>query len=1051
MHQHDIDLHVLDDLSRIKIGVGWAGFNNYPIMKREMRLRFLRTFIRYHHVLSPDFLVKITKKLGKWIAEMHEFSIVLGDHKTMLEVERLVSQLPNFIESNTSSMCSFELNDSNQSECMDGLGKNLNNVLMCLEVDRSDPDSTNEQILQYSRAIKQVKIIQKKIRFLRYLYATEINGYWLNEFLEEAGAIVGDILYAIQKLLPSSITKDDTKEINLGAILISEKTENLKAQVEERYYKSFKFIPSRFPTVGGLSFVDSLLRKLNEMQLKSEVSVGSIMKPHICVIEKEFSSLTSTFREHEVLKDLQRSIINLAYEAEVAIDSILVQHNVLWHLFFSLPTIIKEIKHINAEVNKMWSENLSLKSCHMVDPSEHLPTQHSNPVNDEEMVGFEIAAEKLIQYLTRGTSEQDVIPIVGMGGQGKTTIARKLYNDNIIVSHFDVRAWCIVSQRYNQIGILQEIFSQVTGSKDNGDEVGELADKLRKSLMGKRYFIVLDDMWNCMAWDELRLCFPDVGNRSRIVITTRLEKVVFPREGFPPELEDVSLAVAKRCKGLPLVVVLVAGIIKKKKMKESWWHEVKKSLLSYVGESEGYGLSTMKLSYDNLPDYLRPCLLYMGMFPEDARIPVSKLINLWIAEGFVQNIDSGISMEEAAEGYLMDLVRSNVVMASRRRYNGKVKYCHVHDVVLHFCLRKSREEKFMLPVKGHYIQFQPFDWMGSRVVFSFSEELNKFATLGFNTRMPFHHHLRSLITTNRGRFYNWNPFPQVSEVRLLKVLDLSSLDVENLSSATLKPLIHLKYLSARTYRFHFHPESLLPHLETLIVHGLSVLPASFWEMEKLRHVDLTLAEFDLKNNKQRIFEESSKLENLRIFKKVEFSIYQADSANVLFQRFPNLQELNITFVGDLYSPGIRVKLAHLTQLQILHLSIESSRVVPELLLPSKLRKLELSRARIGSMISVIAGLPNLEYLQLTDLHFIQSKKWCLGVAFHNLKFLKRAWLDISEWDASEDSFPQLETLVIKGCDKLKEIPFSFVEIPTLQQIKLLNCMNKSLLASAVKI
>ncbi|KAF3682980.1 hypothetical protein FXO38_00993 [Capsicum annuum] len=98
MHQHDIDLHVLDDLSRIKIGVGWAGFNNYPIMKREMRLRFLRTFIRYHHVLSPDFLVKITKKLGKWIAEMHEFSIVLGDHKTMLEVERLVSQLPNFIE-----------------------------------------------------------------------------------------------------------------------------------------------------------------------------------------------------------------------------------------------------------------------------------------------------------------------------------------------------------------------------------------------------------------------------------------------------------------------------------------------------------------------------------------------------------------------------------------------------------------------------------------------------------------------------------------------------------------------------------------------------------------------------------------------------------------------------------------------------------------------------------------------------------------------------------------------------------------------------------------
>ncbi|PHT85563.1 hypothetical protein T459_07669 [Capsicum annuum] len=199
-------------------------------------------------------------------------------------------------------------------------------------------------------------------------------------------------------------------------------------------------------------------------------------------------------------------------------------------------------------------------------------------------------------------------------------------------------------------------------------------------------------------------------------------------------------------------------------------------------------------------------------------------------------------------------------------------------------------------------------------------------------------------------------------------------------------------------------------------------------MEKLRHVDVTFAGFDLENNMQRIFEELSKLENLRILKKVKFPIYQADSANVLFQRCANLQELNITFLGDLCSPGTCIKLEHLTQLQILHLSIGSSRVVPELLLPSKLMKLELRWARIGSTISVIAGLPNLEYLQLTDLNFIQSEKWCLGVVFHNLKVLKLAWLSISEWDASEDSFPQLETLVIKGCDKLNAIPFSFVDI-----------------------
>ncbi|MCD7464726.1 hypothetical protein HAX54_053292, partial [Datura stramonium] len=245
--------------------------------------------------------------------------------------------------------------------------------------------------------------------------------------------------------------------------------------------------------------------------------------------------------------------------------------------------------------------------------------------------------------------------------------------------------------------------------------------------MYKRYLIFLDDMWDVAAWEDLMLSFPNGENRSRIIVTTRLENVgkhvkyhtdpyslpflppdesckllqkkVFQQESCPPELQDVSLEIAEKCKGLPLVIILVAGIIKRNKMEASRWDKAKNSLLSYLGESEGYYLSTMQLSNYNLPDYLKPCLLYMGMFPEDERIPVSKLISLWIAEGFVQNIESGRLMEETAEDYLNDLISSNVIMVSRRRYNGKVKYCQVHDVVLHFCLEKSREEKFMLAVK----------------------------------------------------------------------------------------------------------------------------------------------------------------------------------------------------------------------------------------------------------------------------------------------------------------------------------------------------------------
>ncbi|KAK6803772.1 hypothetical protein RDI58_001556 [Solanum bulbocastanum] len=282
------------------------------------------------------------------------------------------------------------------------------------------------------------------------------------------------------------------------------------------------------------------------------------------------------------------------------------------------------------EVTKMWSENLVNRPYSVVEPSKRLPTQYSNLMNDEEQVSFENDT-RIIQHLIQGRNELDVVPIVGMGGQGKTTCARKLYNSDIIVSHFDVREWCIITQTYNRRELLQEIFCQVTGSKDEGDKDDILADMLRKSLMGKRYLIVLDDMW-----DDLRLSFPNVGNRSRIVVTTRLEKVgvhaihhtdlyflpfltleeacrllqkkVFQKKVCPSVLEDVSLAVAKRCKGLPLVVVLVAGIIKKRKMEKSWWNEIENALFSYL---------------------------------KDERIPVSQLISLWIAEGFVQNIQSG--------------------------------------------------------------------------------------------------------------------------------------------------------------------------------------------------------------------------------------------------------------------------------------------------------------------------------------------------------------------------------------------------------------------------
>ncbi|PHT34949.1 hypothetical protein CQW23_26749 [Capsicum baccatum] len=191
--------------------------------------------------------------------------------------------------------------------------------------------------------------------------------------------------------------------------------------------------------------------------------------------------------KHEILKDFRRRTINFAYEDEVSIDSILLflLSIMCFVTFFSLPIILKEIKQINAEVTVMWSADVALKPHYVVEPSKHLPSQHSNPVsNNDEIVGFDIATKKLIRHLTRGTSELDVIPTIGMGEQGKMTFVRKGWYEQGIFSTFlsrnKIPSWFtkLVVRSILKENLFEDYYVQTAGSEGGVEEEDDDDDSI---------------------------------------------------------------------------------------------------------------------------------------------------------------------------------------------------------------------------------------------------------------------------------------------------------------------------------------------------------------------------------------------------------------------------------------------------------------------------------------------------------------------------------------------------------------------------------------------
>ncbi|KAL2464553.1 Disease resistance protein RPP13 [Forsythia ovata] len=437
-------------------------------------------------------------------------------------------------------------------------------------------------------------------------------------------------------------------------------------------------------------------------------------------------------KSSETIDCLESQIRDAAYEAEDIIESHITDRvheqiasktsDSFTPFFHQLEEVIEEIDSIKKRVEKIKDENDVQYLQTRTEPSPDSLKQPASSSGKSSMVGLDDDIEKIKDRLTGGSSNLETLLVVGMGGIGKTTLTRKVYDDELSVYYFDIRAWVTVSQHYNGRGLLLGLLDSMKKPTDEVREKSfeELAEYLYKNLKGMRYLMVLDDVWDTKVWDNVKRLFPNDNNGSRIMMTTRLENVagyenscsphhmrflnegeswnlfcenVFGKDGCPTELKEIGRKIVQNCQGLPLAIVVISGLLSKATKTQHYWTYIGENLSSVIASNDDNCSKILSLSYKHLPHHLKGCFLYIGIFPEDSNIRVSKLVKLWVAERLLKPVRSK-SLEDVAWEYLLELVDRNLILVHKKSSIGKIKTCRIHDLLRDFCVREAQREKF---------------------------------------------------------------------------------------------------------------------------------------------------------------------------------------------------------------------------------------------------------------------------------------------------------------------------------------------------------------------
>ncbi|KAL7109879.1 hypothetical protein ACP275_06G203100 [Erythranthe tilingii] len=486
---------------------------------------------------------------------------------------------------------------------------------------------------------------------------------------------------------------------------------------------------------------------------------------------------------------------------------------------------------------------------------------------DEHLVGLERDMELLLKNaILDGRKGLAVATVVGMGGIGKSTLAKKVYNHSGVAKRFDIRAWVVVSSDFRPRDIIKELMLQLLEPKEDKLKLVETMEKLplpnvqqmlHERLLGKRYFIVLDDLWENKHWESLASFFPVEGQGSRLLLTSRNRNItkharyihvmklldseeswkLFMKKAFidnnegkcPKDLYDIGREILRKCDGLPLAISVVGGLLVDRSPSKSQWENVSKEINSHLGTRETSVSEILELSYRNLSPELKSCFLCLGFFKEDATIRTKRLIQVWIANGLIQQGRRGENtIEEIGRSYLDQLINRNMVQIMDVGKDESVKNCHIHDLLRELSIRKAKEE-MSFEIRREDGNSQSLDKPRHRAVYC-STEMFIYST-GKNK------YLRSLFVHGSFKYLDVKPSYWKS-FELLKILDFEDSKLNKLPH-TIGELTQLRYLGLRKTMIWRLPHSLgrLKKLEVLdVAKNYIDIPNVIWEMDTMRHL-----------------------------------------------------------------------------------------------------------------------------------------------------------------------------------------------------------------------